>query len=180
MDIDAVVDSSAAGDSACVVQPRSSSESSSLPGIAAPPVQTKVKVPGWIPQTSVSPWSPISPDTVATSGKYKAPTTFGWIGQNDPGHIRWVLTYVDIVSDPLLVQMGMYFRERYQPYPAEPATELVTEFVAEPSGQEATKKPNSALLHPLPEVSEMLQHFRTIIAEMQGVLVQMRAMQARP
>ena len=76
--------------------------------------------------------------------------------------------------------MGMYFRERYQRYPAEPATELDTEFVAEPSVQEATKKPNSALLHPLPEDPEMLQPFRTIIAEMQGVLVQMLEMQARP
>lgn len=170
-----------------LLPPRSTALLTSPPGATAPPVTPTLKVPGWRAQTQDSPWSSVSPNTVAAAGKYKAPTTFGWIGTNDPGYIKWVLCH-STFSDPRLQQMKRYFSERYERDPMEPDTEPATKKSRHRASnirpdartvQETAKELSSDPLHPLSEVPRMLQSFRTIIAEMQAVLGQMHETQAR-
>ena len=55
-----------------------------LGGLSAPPLTAVFELAGWVQQEHQSPWSPVSPDTVATAGKYASnPASFSWIVQND-------------------------------------------------------------------------------------------------
>ena len=81
----------------------------------APPLRAVLTVPGWMQQTKVSPWPPVSPDTIATVNKYKdEPTTFSWIVQNDALFVKWVLERTDDFSGENMRLMNMYFRQHYQ------------------------------------------------------------------
>ena len=81
----------------------------------APPLRAVLTVPGWMQQTKVSPWPPVSPDTIPTVNKYKdEPTTFSWIVQNDALFVKWVLERTDDFSGENMRLMNMYFRQHYQ------------------------------------------------------------------
>jgi hypothetical protein len=85
------------------------------PSLTAPPQQVFFEVPGWVQQTRHSPWTPISPNTVLATGKhYTYPVEFSQIVENDVSYVKWILSHLEVLKGPVMLQLGMFLREHYQ------------------------------------------------------------------